>query len=60
VTLKWDHNAYYQRVLLKQLARPCGRVLDVGCGAGAFAARLAGRAEHVDAVDKSAAMIEAA
>ncbi|OBK52574.1 bifunctional 2-polyprenyl-6-hydroxyphenol methylase/3-demethylubiquinol 3-O-methyltransferase UbiG [Mycobacterium sp. 1081908.1] len=58
--LAWDHNAYYQRVLLDQLPRPCGRVLDVGCGAGAFAARLAGSAQHVDAVDKSAAMIEAA
>jgi ubiquinone/menaquinone biosynthesis C-methylase UbiE len=60
VTLNWDHNAYYQRVLLNQLPRPCGRVLDVGCGAGAFAARLAEGAEHVDAVDKSAAMIEVA
>ncbi|OBA70589.1 methyltransferase [Mycobacterium sp. 1554424.7] len=58
--LDWDHNAYYQRVLLNRLPRPCGRVLDVGCGAGAFAARLAGRAQHVDAVDRSAAMIEAA
>jgi SAM-dependent methyltransferase len=58
--LAWDHNAYYQRVLLNELPLRCGRVLDVGCGAGAFAARLAGRAEHVDAVDRSAAMIEAA
>jgi ubiquinone/menaquinone biosynthesis C-methylase UbiE len=58
--LAWDHNAYYQRVLLNQLPRRCGRVLDVGCGAGAFAARLADRAEHVDAVDESAAMIESA
>lgn len=58
--LDWDHNAYYQRVLLNRLPRPCGRVLDVGCGAGAFAARLAGRARHVDAVDRSAAVIEAA
>jgi SAM-dependent methyltransferase len=58
--LAWDHNAYYQRILLRQLPRQCGRVLDVGCGAGAFAARLAAHAEHVDAVDKSAAMIEAA
>jgi SAM-dependent methyltransferase len=57
--LDWDHNAYYQRLLLSQLPRRCERVLDVGCGAGAFAARLAGRVEHVDAVDKSAAMIEA-
>lgn len=60
MTLHWDHNAYYQRVLLRQLPRRCERVLDVGCGAGAFAARLAGRADHVDAIDKSAAMIEAA
>ena len=58
--LAWDHNAYYQRVLLNQLPPRCGRVLDVGCGAGAFAARLAARAGQVDAVDKSAAMIEAA
>ncbi len=58
--LTWDHNAYYQRLLLNQLPPRCGRVLDVGCGAGAFAARLAERAAHVDAVDASAAMIEAA
>jgi len=58
--LAWDHNAYYQRVLLRQLPPRCGRVLDVGCGAGAFAARLAERAGHVDAIDKSATMIEAA
>lgn len=58
--LAWDHNAFYQRTLLNQLPRRCGRILDVGCGTGAFATRLAGRAEHVDAVDKSAAMIEAA
>jgi SAM-dependent methyltransferase len=35
-------------------------VLDVGCGAGALAARLAGRAGHVDALDRSPVMIEAA
>ncbi|OBG33949.1 methyltransferase [Mycobacterium sp. E3198] len=58
--MAWDHNAYYQRVLLRQLSPRCGRVLDVGCGAGAFAARLAARADHVDAIDKSAAMIEVA
>ncbi|WP_141772642.1 class I SAM-dependent methyltransferase [Mycobacterium malmoense] len=58
--LGWDHNAYYQRVLLNHLPQRCGRVLDVGCGAGAFAARLADHVEHVDAVDRSAAMIEAA
>lgn len=58
--LEWDHNSYYQRLLLRRLPRPCGSVLDVGCGAGAFASRLARRAAHVDAIDRSAAMIEQA
>ncbi|WP_018503633.1 class I SAM-dependent methyltransferase [Parafrankia discariae] len=58
--LDWDHNAYYHRLLLRQLPQPSRRVLDVGCGAGAFAARLAQRSERVDAVDRSPAMIEEA
>ncbi|KQC37174.1 bifunctional 2-polyprenyl-6-hydroxyphenol methylase/3-demethylubiquinol 3-O-methyltransferase UbiG [Frankia sp. ACN1ag] len=58
--LDWSHNAYYQRLLLRQMPQPARRVLDVGCGAGAFAARLARRSEQVDAVDRSAEMIEQA
>jgi SAM-dependent methyltransferase len=58
--LDWDHNAYYQGLLLRHLPRPCSRVLDVGCGAGAFAAQLATRSEHVDALDRSPAMIDLA
>jgi SAM-dependent methyltransferase len=58
--LDWDHNAYYHRLLLRHLPRPCSRVLDVGCGAGAFAAKLATRAGHVDALDRSPAMIDQA
>jgi ubiquinone/menaquinone biosynthesis C-methylase UbiE len=34
-------------------------VLDVGSGAGVFAAEPANRAGHVDALDRSPAMIEA-
>src|SRR5271169_375781 len=56
----WDNNAYYHRLLLRHLPRPCGRVLDVGCGAGNFAAELAQHAENVDALDRSPAMIEVA
>jgi SAM-dependent methyltransferase len=58
--LDWDHNAYYHRLLMRQLPSPCTRVLDVGCGAGAFAAELAKRAGHVDALDRSPVMIQAA
>jgi ubiquinone/menaquinone biosynthesis C-methylase UbiE len=46
--LDWDQNAYYQRVLLRQLLSRCERVLDVGCGAGALATRLASRVEQAD------------
>jgi SAM-dependent methyltransferase len=58
--LDWDHNAYYQPLLLRRMPQHCRRVLDVGCGAGAFAARLAQRSDQVDAVDRSAEMIEEA
>lgn len=58
--LNWSHNTYYQRLLLRQLPQHCKRVLDVGCGAGDFAARLAQYSEQVDAVDRSARMIEEA
>ena len=55
--LDWDHNAYYHRLLLRQLPPRSRRVLDAGCGAGAFAAQLAQRVEQVDALDRSAEMI---
>lgn len=60
VVLDWDHNAYYQRVLLRHVPPGCGRVLDIGCGAGQFAARLAQLSVQVDAVDRSQRMIAAA
>ncbi|PSR66638.1 class I SAM-dependent methyltransferase [Nocardia sp. MDA0666] len=56
----WDHNAFYHRTLLRQLPQHCERILEVGCGAGTLAAELARRADRVDAVDRSAEMIEAA
>ncbi|MFJ1459972.1 class I SAM-dependent methyltransferase [Nocardia sp. N2S4-5] len=56
----WSHNAFYHRLLIRQLPRPCRHVLDVGCGAGEFAVELARRAERVDALDRSPEMIDRA
>ncbi|MFD6155728.1 class I SAM-dependent methyltransferase [Nocardia sp. NPDC060256] len=57
---EWNHNSFYHRFLVRQLPKPCARVLDVGCGAGAFAVELARQAEQVDAIDRSPVMIDAA
>lgn len=56
----WDHNAYYHGTLLRLLPERPERVLDVGCGEGAFATELASRARQVDALDSSPEMIAAA
>jgi SAM-dependent methyltransferase len=56
--LAWDHNAYYHQLLLQHLPPSCGRVLDVGCGAGELAAKLATRSDRVDALDRSRLMVE--
>lgn len=56
----WDHNAFYRRLLLRRVPPGSRRVLEVGCGAGAFAAELGRRVERVDAIDRSPVMIELA
>jgi SAM-dependent methyltransferase len=53
----WDHNAWYHRVLLQQVPAGAQRVLDVGCGAGTLARRLATVVPHVDGVDRSPEMV---
>ena len=55
--LDWDHNAWYHRLLLRQVPAGADRVLDVGCGAGALARELVRSAGHVDAVDRDPAMV---
>jgi SAM-dependent methyltransferase len=57
IDLHWDHNAWYQGRLLRALPAHLNAVLDVGCGAGSFAARLAPRACHVDAIDRAPHMV---
>ena len=56
----FNHNDFYHPFLLRQVPNGSRRALDVGCGTGRFARLLATRAEHVDAVDRSAEMISAA
>ncbi|MFD4629959.1 class I SAM-dependent methyltransferase [Streptomyces sp. NPDC058284] len=55
--MPFDHNDHYHRLLLRSLP-PHGRTaLDVGCGTGRFARRLAARGYEVDGVDPSAAVV---
>jgi 2-polyprenyl-3-methyl-5-hydroxy-6-metoxy-1,4-benzoquinol methylase len=54
--LRWDHNAWYHRAVLRRLPAGCGSVLDVGCGAGALATALARRCRVVDALDRDPRM----
>jgi SAM-dependent methyltransferase len=56
----FDHNDRYHRLLLRQVPAGCRTALDVGCGTGRFARRLARRGIRVDAVDRSAEVIGAA
>ncbi|MGY1752457.1 class I SAM-dependent methyltransferase [Blastococcus sp. SYSU D01042] len=56
----WDHNSWYHRLLLRQVPEGAERVLDVGCGAGTLARRLAATVPHVEGIDRSPVMIDAA
>jgi SAM-dependent methyltransferase len=58
--LAWDHNAYYDRLLLREVPVGAARVLDIGCGAGRLASKLAACAAHVEAVDRDPGMIDLA
>lgn len=56
--LRWDHNAWYRRWLLRQLPSGAASALDVGCGLGDLARSV--QAREVTAIDASARMIERA
>ena len=57
---RWDHNIAYHRLLLAAVPAGAQRALDVGCGDGTFARKLAVRMAQVDAIDKSPDMIREA
>lgn len=56
----WNHNIHYHRQVLGALPSPCDRVLDVGCGEGVLARRLAEVAGRVTAIDRHRPSIERA
>ena len=56
----WNHNIHFHNYLLRQLPGKIDRALDVGCGLGLFAWKLATRAEVVDALDVDDAILEEA
>jgi ubiquinone/menaquinone biosynthesis C-methylase UbiE len=56
----WNHNVHYQPLILRAVPDPCAAALDVGCGDGMLACRLAGRCAEVIGIDRDARMIAAA
>ncbi|ALC23607.1 predicted protein [Streptomyces pristinaespiralis ATCC 25486] len=48
--MPFDHNDHYHRLLLHHAPRGGGAALDVGCGTGRFARRLAGIGLEVEDV----------
>lgn len=58
--MAFNHNDHYHALVLRQVPKGAARALDVGCGTGTFARRLAGRGITVDAIDADQRMIEAA
>lgn len=57
MTAGFNHNDFYHRYLLRRVPPRCERALDIGCGTGLFARRLAARARSVDAVDREPEVI---
>jgi ubiquinone/menaquinone biosynthesis C-methylase UbiE len=53
----WNHNVHYQPVILAAVPPGCGPALDVGCGDGLLASRLAERCAEVTGIDRDPRMI---
>jgi SAM-dependent methyltransferase len=53
----WNHNVHYQPLIIAAAPPRCGAALDVGCGDGLLAARLAAHCGHVTGIDPDQRMI---
>ena len=56
----WTHNNHYHSFILRHVPNNCQNVLEIGCGTGSLARRLAERAQNVLALDLSSEMIRVA
>ncbi|MER6125877.1 class I SAM-dependent methyltransferase [Streptomyces sp. NPDC001795] len=56
----WNHNVHYHPAVLAAVPDGCRTALDVGCGDGLLARKLAARAGSVTGVDRSPEMIRLA
>jgi ubiquinone/menaquinone biosynthesis C-methylase UbiE len=56
----WNHNVHYQPVILGAVPPRCGPALDVGCGDGLLACKLAERCTQVTGIDRDVRMIAVA
>ncbi len=56
----WNHNVYYHPLILDAVPDKCGSALDVGCGDGMLACRLAARCHDVMGIDRDSRMIRLA
>ena len=59
-TMSWNHNVHYHGFVMSQIPPGCGRALDVGCGLGAMARKLAGSCREVVAIDADQGCVERA
>ena len=56
----WTHNNHYHNFILRHVPNNCQNALEIGCGTGSLARRLAERAQNVVAIDLSSEMIRVA
>ena len=59
--VQYNHNEHYADLLLRQAPLHCQNALDIGCGNGSFARRLADRFDSaVTGIDSDQTIIEQA
>jgi 2-polyprenyl-3-methyl-5-hydroxy-6-metoxy-1,4-benzoquinol methylase len=52
--MSWNHNTHYHGFVMSAIPRNCRRALDVGCGRGTLAWKLASHCEEIVGIDTDA------